>query len=154
EAVRRALDSLIADLSQRAESFRQKPDVQRSLAGGGIAVNRVALFSAARQALEGASAGTWVGLTDPNGHAQAWWGDAPASLEGLMGPPGLAVRWSATTVPLAYKISVGAGADSGRVCVARTLPSLAPDFGRALGLPPAQVSWEPTSATDATTLWN
>jgi len=56
EAVRSAFDSAVADLSARAETFRAMPDVARSLAGGGIAVNRIALFSAARQALENAPA--------------------------------------------------------------------------------------------------
>ena len=56
----------------------------RSLQGGGIAVNRLVLFSAARQTMEGASASNWIALADPLGTVHAWWGDAPASLAGLI----------------------------------------------------------------------
>ena len=80
EAVRRAAQ----DLASRAEALSRKPEVERSLQGGGIAVNRLVLFSAARQTMEGASPSNWIAaFADPLGTVHAWWGDAPASLEGL-----------------------------------------------------------------------
>src|SRR5512132_1789130 len=59
-AVSRAVQAASQDLSRRASVLAEKPEVGRSLAGGGIAVNRLVLFSAARQAMEGASSGTWI----------------------------------------------------------------------------------------------
>src|SRR5262249_31158019 len=79
-AVRAAAD----DLARRADVLSGKPEVARSLAGGGIAVNRLVLFSAARQTMEGSAPGSWIALTDPAGSVHAWWGDAPASLAGLL----------------------------------------------------------------------
>ena len=50
-ALLRAFDSITSDLSSRAEAFGRKPEVLRSLAGGGIHVDRLLLFTAARQSL-------------------------------------------------------------------------------------------------------
>jgi signal transduction histidine kinase len=115
----------------------------RSLAGGGIAVNRLGLFAAARQALESAPSDNWLVLTDPAGRVQAWWGDAPASLEGLPREDRCNVRWSATTATVACRRSVGERA--GRVYAARTLPALAPDFAGSLGLKGEAAFWEPVA---------
>ncbi len=92
EAVRRAAE----DLSSRAGDLSRKPEVERSLQGGGIAVNRLVLFSAARQTMEGAAPSSWIALADPLGNVQAWWGDAPASLAGLVSSDGFGARWSAS----------------------------------------------------------
>src|SRR5262249_24562400 len=62
EEVRAAFSGAEADLAARARTFQSNPDVRRSIAGGGIAVNRIALFAAARQALEQAPPGTWLVL--------------------------------------------------------------------------------------------
>ncbi|HEY6928814.1 MAG TPA: HAMP domain-containing protein, partial [Thermoanaerobaculia bacterium] len=145
EEVRAAFSRAQADLAARGKTFQSNPDVLRSIAGGGIAINRIALFAAARQALEKAPPGTWLVLTDPNGRAQAWWGDAPASLAGLVGSEGFGIRWSSTALTVAFRARVGRTTDSGEVCVARTLPALAPDFARALGLSNASPAWEPVA---------
>jgi hypothetical protein len=72
-----ALDAAVRaaaeDLSRRTEVLSTRPEVVRSLAGGGIAVNRVVLFNAARQAMEGAGPGSWIALTDTQGTVHAWW---------------------------------------------------------------------------------
>jgi C4-dicarboxylate-specific signal transduction histidine kinase len=145
-ALRRSFDALLADLGQRAEQFGRRPEVVRSLAGGGIAVNRLVLFSAARQALEQAPAGSWIVLIDPAGRVQAWSGDAPSSLDGLARSSGCGVRWSATTVTVACRSPVGPSSGSGAVYAARTLPALAPDFGRALRVAGGVLAWEPVAA--------
>ena len=117
----------------------------RALSGGGIAVNRRALFSAAGRALEKAPPMSWLALTDPDGTVQAWWGEAPASVA-VPGSPGpVAVDWSATTLTLVYRRAVGGGAFSGLVSCARTLPVQAPDFARALGLSGEALGWEPVA---------
>ncbi len=135
----------LADLTSRADAFGRRPEVVRSLAGGGIAVNRLGLFAAARQALESVPNDNWLVLTDPAGRVQAWWGDAPASLEGLPREDRCNVRWSATTATIACRRSVGGLA--GAVYAARTLPALAPDFASSLGLKGEAVLWEPVAST-------
>jgi signal transduction histidine kinase len=141
EAVRRAAQ----DLSSRAEALSRKPEVERSLQGGGIAVNRLVLFSAARQTMEGASSSNWIALADALGAVHAWWGDAPASLEGLVSADGFGARWSATALTLVYRSSIGEGRSAGIVYSARTFPVEAPDFGRALNLSGEALSWEPVA---------
>ena len=143
--LREAFDQALRDLTARAVAFGRRPEVVRSLAGGGIAVNRLGLFSAARQSLESGPTGSWLVLTDPAGKAQAWWGDAPASLEGLPREDRCGVRWTATTATLACRRSIGTGA--GAIYAARTLPALAPDFGSALGLRGEALSWEPVASS-------
>ena len=138
------------ELSHRSAVLAGKPEVARSLAGGGIAVNRLVLFSAARQAMEGAPPGSWIALTDPAGAVQAWWGDAPASLAGLVSADGFGARWSATTLTLVYRRPVGEGRSSAFVYSARSFPVEAPDFGRALGLSGAALSWVPVSPRSGT----
>lgn len=138
----RALDRALRDLASRADAFAAAPDVTRALSGGGIAVNRRALFSAARQALEGAPSTSWLALTDPTGSVEAWWGEAPATLE-LSGSGKVSVEWSATTATLVYRRALGSGAFSGFVSCARVLPVDAPEFGRALSLSGASLDWEP-----------
>gem|GEM_PF-6943380 len=147
-----AVRGVVEDLSERAAVLSRKPEVQRSLAGGGIAVNRLVLFSAVRQTMEGAPAGGWIALADPAGTVQAWWGDAPASLAGLINADGLGARWSATTVTLVYRQSIGQARSAAVVYSARSLPVEAPDFGRALGLTGAALSWEPVASGGAATL--
>jgi signal transduction histidine kinase len=144
-ALRRAFDAQLKDLGDRADKFARRPEVVRSLVGGGIAVNRLALFAAARQIFEDAPAGGWIVFTDPAGRVQAWWGDAPASLEGLAAGNGLAVRWSATTVTLVCRRAAGSASGAGIVYTARTLPALAPDFARALNLSGGALAWEPVA---------
>ena len=85
-ALAQAVAQVARDLTARATALSSTPEVQRSLAGGGIAVNRLVLFSAVRQTMEDAPAGSWIALADPAGAVQAWWGDAPASLAGLIDP--------------------------------------------------------------------
>ena len=148
QAVRRVAD----DLSNRAAALSRTPEVQRSLAGGGIAVNRLVLFSAVRQTMEGAPAGSWIALADPAGSVQAWWGDAPASLAGLISSDGIGARWSATAVTLVYRQSIGEGRAAAIVYSARSLPAEAPDFGRALQLSGAELAWEPAAGGSAVLL--
>src|SRR4029077_11997322 len=71
-ALASAVRGVVDDLSARAAILSRKPEVQRSLAGGGIAVTRLVLFSAVRQTMEGAPAGSWIALADPAGTVQAW----------------------------------------------------------------------------------
>lgn len=138
-----AFGRAVEDLSNRVASFGRKAEVARSLKGGGIAVDRLALFAAARGILEGTPQGYWIALTDPGGRVQAWWGDAPSSLQGLADADGIGVRWSATTLTLTCRQSIGAGGKSGVVYAARTLPVQAPDFARALGVSGDALRWEP-----------
>ena len=145
EAVGRAAQ----DLSSRAEALSRKPEVERSLQGGGIAVNRLVLFSAARQTMEGAAPTNWIALADPLGTVHAWWGDAPASLAGLVSADGFGARWSATALTLVYRRSIGEGRSAGIVYSARSFPVEAPDFGRALDLSGESLSWEPVAQTGA-----
>ncbi len=144
-ALAEALAGVSRDLQLRAEAFASAPDVARALGGGGIEINLLALFSAARQALEGAPPRSWIALTDPGGKVRAWWGDAPSSLTGLVTSDGIGVEWSATTLTLAHRRPIGSPAASGVVYSARTLPAEAPDFGRALGLSGAGVRWMPVA---------
>ncbi|HKF44833.1 MAG TPA: hypothetical protein VKG01_17170, partial [Thermoanaerobaculia bacterium] len=139
-AVRAAAD----DLSRRTEVLATRPEVVRSLAGGGIAVNRIVLFSAARQAMEDAAPGTWIALTDVDGTVHAWWGDAPASLAGLVSADGIEARWSAMDLTLLYRRSVGQGRGASIIYGARTFPVEAPDFAAALGLTGNSLAWEPS----------
>ena len=140
------------DLSSRAEALSRKPEVERSLQGGGIAVNRLVLFSAARQTMEGAAPTNWIALADPLGAVHAWWGDAPASLAGLVSADGFGARWSATALTLLYRRSIGDGGSAGIVYSARSFPVEAPDFGRALDLSGESLSWEPVAQTGAAAL--
>ncbi len=141
EAVGRVAD----DLAGRARALAAKPEVVRSLAGGGIAVNRLVLFSAARQVMEGAAPETWIALTDSAGTVHAWWGDAPASLSGLLSSDGIGASWSATELTLVYRRSIGEGRAAGLVYCARSVPVEAPDFARALGLSGQALAWEPVA---------
>ena len=69
-ALESAFRRATAELAARATRVQSRTDVTRSLLGGGIAVNRLALFSAARQTLEGAPSGCWSALADPAGTVQ------------------------------------------------------------------------------------
>ena len=142
----RGLESAVADLAARAGAFAAAPDVALALGGGGIAVNRRALFSAARQALEGASPTAWLALTDPAGAVQAWWGETPAVVAAPVGSGPVTVDWSATTLTLTYRRAVGGGAFSGLVTCARSFPVGAPAFARALDLSGDALGWEPASS--------
>src|SRR5207245_4381898 len=145
EALSTAFRAAAENLSRRAETLARMPEVARSLEGGGIAVNRGALFAAARQALEGAEQGTWIALTDAAGNVHALWGEAPASLAGFVASEGIGTRWSATTLTLLHRRSVGTR-EPGVVYSARTFPVQAPDFGRALNLTGDALGWEPVAA--------
>ncbi|MGH9365504.1 MAG: ATP-binding protein [Thermoanaerobaculia bacterium] len=137
-----AWDRAVQDLSRRVTTFAAQPEIARSLSGGGIVLNRQALFAAAHQALDGAPPGSWIALTDATGDVHAWWGDAPSSLAGLISADGLGAQWSATTLILLYRQTT-APRGSGVVYAARILPVEAPDFGRALGVSGAGALWEP-----------
>ena len=145
ETLSKAFRAAAENLSRRAETLARMPEVARSLEGGGIAVNRGALFAAARQALQGADNGTWIALTDAAGNVHAWWGEAPASLAGFVASEGIGTRWSATTLTLLHRRSVGAR-EPGVVYSARTFPVEAPEFGRALNLAGEALRWEPVAA--------
>ncbi|HEY6066217.1 MAG TPA: hypothetical protein VIY96_08680, partial [Thermoanaerobaculia bacterium] len=142
-ALSRAFAAAVAELSRRAAEFQSQPEVVRSLEGGGIAVNRLALFTAAGHALSGAPPGAGLALTDPSGSVHAWWGEAP-SLEGLVFTrEGLAVRWSATRLAVVQRRRVGDGGFSGLVYSSQIFPIEAPDFARTLGLSGASAAWRP-----------
>lgn len=140
-----ALRAEAVALAARAEAFAARPDVARSLQGGGVAINRLTLFTAARQALGDAPPGSWIALSDPAGTAHAWWGDAPSSLSGLLDRDGSGVRWSATTLTLLVRRTIPGQPQAGIVYAARTLPVEAPDFGRALGLRGRALDWVPVA---------
>ncbi|MEO8430922.1 MAG: ATP-binding protein [Acidobacteriota bacterium] len=144
----RALVREAASLGVRARSFGGRPDVAKSLQGGGVAINRLTLFAAARQVLEGAPAGSWLALTDPAGTAQAWWGDAPASLTAFPDTDGLSVRWATTTMTLIVRLSLEGRPQAGIVYAARAFPLEPVDFRRALDLESKIGGWEPVSAVD------
>ena len=143
--LRAAFAEAVADLSRRSSDFQSQREVVRSLEGGGIAVNRLALFNAAGQALAGAPPGTGLALTDPAGSVHAWWGEPP-SVEGLVfSPDGLAVRWSAARLVVVARKPIGEGGFSGLVYASRSLPVEAPDFARSLGLSGRSEPWQPAA---------
>ena len=138
-------------LVERADSFRARPEIERSLEGGGIAVNRLALFGAAKETLEGAPPGSWIALTDPAGNVHAWWGETPSPLP-VLSAEGLSARWSTMRLALCWRASVGEGGFSGLVYTGRSLPVAAPDFARALGVSGSALAWEPV-AEGRSVLW-
>jgi signal transduction histidine kinase len=148
-ALRRAFANAVAELGRRAADFQSQRDVARSLEGGGIAVNRLGLFTAAGQALAGAPPGSGLALTDAAGTVHAWWGDAPpiAGLE--FSPANIAVRWSATRFVVVERKPVGAAGFSGLVFSSRSFPVAAPDFAGSLGLRGATADWRPAASGGA-----
>ena len=142
-ALQNALREEAASLSRCAVAFGARPDVLRSLQGGGVAIDRLTLFSAARQAVGNAPNGMWIALTDSAGGAQAWWGDAPATLAGLQARDGLGARWSARKLALIVRVSLPGEPQPGAVYCARTLPVESPDFARALGVRGVAERWAP-----------
>jgi signal transduction histidine kinase len=145
-AVGRALSEVAADLALRAGALAADPEVARSLEGGGIAVRRLALFTATREAMRDAEPGTWIALADRRGEVHAWWGDAPAQVDQARPSGTLGVRWSATRLELLHWRLVGSGPFAGVICAGRSLPVEAPGFGRALGLTGEGLRWEPVAA--------
>lgn len=143
--LRRAVAEAAADLSARARSLAENPEVARSLEGGGIAVQRERLFASAREAVAGAAPGTWIALADPRGNAQAWWGDAPSRIPQVRAPGTLEVRWSATRLELLHWSLAGRDPFAGVICAGRALPAQAPEFSRALGLSGKASDWEPVA---------
>jgi signal transduction histidine kinase/HAMP domain-containing protein len=152
-ALTEAFARAAADLAARARSFSEKPDVSRSLLGGGVVVDRAALFAAAREAVEGAPPGVWVALTDRAGNVHAWWGETPSPVPQLSDADGFSALWSATTLTLVYRRSVGKGPREGVVATARSFPVRAPDFGAALGLAGEAAAWRPVGRPDAAALF-
>ncbi|HEU5249182.1 MAG TPA: ATP-binding protein [Thermoanaerobaculia bacterium] len=149
EALRRAFSAAVDDLDRRAADFQSQPEVARSLEGGGIAVNRLALFNAAGQALTAAPSGAGLALTDPSGTVHAWWGDPPP-LEGLVfSAADVAVRWSATRFSVVGRRRVGDGGFSGVVYSSQTFPVDPPDFARALRVSGASAGWRPVASGGA-----
>jgi signal transduction histidine kinase len=148
-----AFSRAAAELSDRAAAFAARPEVARSLQGGGVVVDRPALFAAARLALEGAPAGCWIALTDPAGRVHAWWGEAPSPVPRLLAGEGFSALWSATTLSLVYRRSVGEGPAAGIVSAARVLPARAPDFAAALGVAGRAGSWRPVGRVEAPELF-
>ncbi|HEY6100015.1 MAG TPA: hypothetical protein VIW03_11325, partial [Anaeromyxobacter sp.] len=134
-----------ASLAARAAAFGDRPDVRSSLQGGGVAINRLELFAAARQALGEAPPGSWIALADAAGTAHAWWGDAPSPLSSPRDRDGLGVRWSATTVTLLVRRTIPGHPEDGYVYSARTISAETPDFARALGLSGPAEEWEPVA---------
>ncbi len=145
DELRRAVEGAAKDLAARTQAFARNPDVARSLEGGGIAVQRERLFSAARQAVADSAPGTWITLADPRGNPQAWWGDAPSRIPQLRAPGTLEVRWSATRMELLHWSLAGKEPFAGVICAGRSLPVQAPDFARSLGLSGASADWEPVA---------
>lgn len=141
-----AVQSEATALAARAAAFAARPDVVRSLQGGGVAINRLTLFAAARQVLGDAPSGSWLALADASGTAHAWWGDAPASFTGLLDQDGMGIRWTATTMTLIVRRSIPGQPQSGVVFSARALPVEAPEFARALGLRALALHWAPAAA--------
>jgi len=80
------------DLDARARVFLRAPAVATSMRGGGVAVDRGALFAAAAAALEGGHGGFSLTLLDPSGDPIAWAGRAPTFFP--TGEPSGAI-WSA-----------------------------------------------------------
>ncbi len=151
--LREAFSRAAGDLAARAASFSGKPQVSRSLQGGGIAVDRAALFAAARQVIEGAPPGCWIALTDRAGNVHAWWGEAPSPVPQRLAPDGFSTLWSATTLTLVYRRSLGSGPQAGVVSAARSFPARAPEFGAALGLSGEETAWSPLGRRDAPALF-
>jgi hypothetical protein len=147
-----ALSAAADDVAARAASFAGKPEVSRSLQGGGIAVDRVALFAAARQTLEGAPPGCWIALSDRAGNVHAWWGDAPSPVPRAIAADGFSALWSATSLTLVYRRTVEPGSTGGVVSAARTFPLRAPEFGLALGLTGGASAWRPVGFPGSPTL--
>ncbi|HLN80876.1 MAG TPA: hypothetical protein VK392_06760, partial [Thermoanaerobaculia bacterium] len=133
-SLQRAFHDAVGDLTRRASDFQSQPEVARSLEGGGIAVNRLALFNAAGHSLASSPPGAGLALTDASGIVHAWWGDAPSPENLTFSPEGLAVRWSATRLTVVQRRRVGDGGFSGVVYASQSFPVDAPDFARALGL--------------------
>ena len=144
-ALRKAFSKAVGELGRRAADFQSQRDVVRSLEGGGIAVNRLALFTAAGHALANAPPGAGLALTDPSGNVHAWWGDAPPLVGLEFSSGGIAVRWSATRLVVVQRKPVGDGGFSGLVYSSRSFPVEAPDFARALGVAGASAAWRPTA---------
>ena len=140
-----ALGEVAADLARRAAALAADPEVARSMQGGGIAVRRQALFTAARDAMTGADPGTWIALADRRGEVHAWWGEAPDRVTESRPPATLSAGWSATRLELLHWQVVGSGPFAGLICAARSLPVEAPGFGRALELRGDAVEWEPVA---------
>ena len=150
----RALSDVSADLARRAAALAADPEVARSMQGGGIAVRRQALFTAAREAMKDSRPGTWIALADRGGEVHAWWGDAPAQVLEVRPSGTLSVRWSATRMELLHWRVAGSGPFAGLICAGRSLPVEAPGFGRALDLRGEALAWEPVAAGQASTLLN
>jgi signal transduction histidine kinase len=145
----RALGGVSDDLKGRAKSLAENAEVARSLEGGGIAIQRQTLFGAAREAMAGAPAGSWIALADPDGTVLAWWGEAPSRMPAPPRTGSVSVRWSATRMEVAHWRVAGSGPFSGVICAARSLPAEAPAFAAALGLGGDAAAWDPIAAEAA-----
>ncbi len=153
EELREAFSRAADNLQARALSFAGKPEVSRSLQGGGVVVDRADLFAAARQAIEAAPAGCWIALTDRSGEVHAWWGEAPSPVARPLDADGFSTLWSATTLTLVYRHTVGTGVLAGAVLAARSFPASAPEFGTAMGLTGRHAAWRPVGRAEALPLW-
>jgi len=125
-----------SDLDGRARAFLQMPAVVSSIRGGGVAVDRAALFQAAEKALSGGRAGYSLIFFDPSGDPLAWGGRAPAFFP-TREPSG--AIWSAESVLFYRTLSVEypAGTRAGTVIAGwRLSRSHAGTF-----LSPAGVPW-------------
>jgi signal transduction histidine kinase/HAMP domain-containing protein len=110
------------DLVERVEKLAQDGRVRAVLAGGGIAIDRQALFGAAARAMAGAPAGSGVMLVAPDGSALAWWGDAPAEPPSVSAGGGirLDVDWGVTRFVVRAIAPVDVGAQHGLAVALRS----------------------------------
>ena len=131
------------DLDERARTFLRAPAVAASMRGGGVAVDRGALFAAAERALAGGRGGYSLTLLDPSGDPIAWAGRAPTFFP--VGDPSGAI-WSAESVVFFRTLSFsfppdlrsGALVEAWRVLRSTPGARLAPEGGAA---------WNPAGKT-------
>jgi signal transduction histidine kinase len=137
------------DLDGRARSFLRTPAVVSSIRGGGVAVDRAALFLAAEKALSGGRAGYSLMFFDPSGDPLAWAGRAPAFYP-TREPAG--AIWSAESVIFYRTLSVEfpAGTRAGAVIAGwRLSRSKAGSFLSPAGSPWHDAGLEPWGGVES-----
>jgi signal transduction histidine kinase len=137
------------DLDGRARTFLRTPAVVSSIRGGGVAVDRAALFLAAEKALSGGRAGYSLMFFDPSGDPLAWAGRAPAFYP-TREPAG--AIWSAESVIFYRTLSVEfpAGTRAGAVIAGwRLSRSKAGSFLSPAGSPWHDAGLEPWGGVES-----